>query len=187
MKLHIPPHSEGELDISVKAGEKTIYQIKTPLFMMQVLPPQVRRPTWPQRWQQVTDRAPKPMCGAAAACYCTCSTVATRGHATTRTRSVCRWDLLCSHKADVHLRELKDGTLTPLSTCSLRSLMGLRLCGRCRPTATTLQPNCSELDSRKSPRGERQQRSSEGRALKPSEQVRSADHNSLWSSFVNSD
>lgn len=136
--------------------------------MLQVLPSQVQRPTWPQRWREVSDPAPRPMCGAAAACSCTCSTVATRGHATTPTRCVCRWELLPSPTADVHPRE----TLTALSACSLRSPMGLRLCGRCRPTATTSRPNCSELDSRKSPRGERQRRSSGGRALKPSEQVR---------------
>lgn len=147
--------------------------------MMQVLPSQVQRPTWPQRWQQVTDRAPRQMCGAAAACYCTCSTAATRGHATTPTHSVCKWELLRSREADVHLRELKNEPLTTLSTCSLRSSMGLRLCGRCRPTATTLRPNCSELDSRKSLRGEHQRRSSERKALRPSEQVSCRDHNSL--------
>lgn len=73
---------------------------------MQVLPSQVQRPTWPQRWQEVTDRAPKQMCGAAAACCCTCSTVATRGHATIPTHSVYRWELLRSCDADVHLCEL---------------------------------------------------------------------------------
>lgn len=111
IQFHIRP-PVGDLGVSISVGKNT-NQIR-PLFMMQVLPSLAQRPTWPQRWQEATDRAPRQMCGAAAACCCTCSTVATRGHATTPTRSVCRWERPRSREADVHLRDLKNGTLTVL-------------------------------------------------------------------------
>lgn len=58
---------------------------------MQVPPSPAQRPTWPPRWHEGINSAPRQMCGAAVACYCTCSTDATRGHATTRIHYVSRW------------------------------------------------------------------------------------------------
>lgn len=54
----------------------------------------------------------------------------------------------------------------------VRLSTSLRPSGRCRPIVTTSQPKCSEPDSRRTLRDERQRRSSGGKPPRPSEQVR---------------
>lgn len=81
------------------------------MFVVQVQPSPAQRPTWHPRWREATDSAPRQTCGAAAACYCTCSTGATRGHATTHILSVCRWEFLCHH-VNVYLPVLRNSHLS---------------------------------------------------------------------------
>lgn len=78
---------------------------------MQVQPSPAQRPTWHPRWCKATDSVPRQTCGAAAACYCTCSTGATRGHATTHILSVCRWEFLWGH-VGVYLPVLRNSHLS---------------------------------------------------------------------------
>ena len=61
---------------------------------MQEPPSRAQRPTWRPRWPGGTGSAPRRTCGAAVACYCTCSTATTRGYVTTPNRSASRYETL---------------------------------------------------------------------------------------------
>lgn len=138
---------------------------------MQELPSPARRPTWPPRWPEEINSAPRWMCGAAAACCCTCSTDASRGYATTPIHCVSRWPSFMFPDWKESGKKLLGFYFNITCHLFVRLSTSLHLCGRCRPTATTSRPKCSEPDSRRTQRDEHPRRSSGGKPPRPSEQV----------------